>query len=91
MNLDLLSGFHLSSRHLKHWPVIIALGLAAGCARFQPQPLSPEASASRLESRSLDNPALQAFLGKNLNRELNPWPAAKWDFEMLTAMSITSA
>ena len=29
-------------------------------------------------------PGLKAFLEKNLNRELNPWPAAKWDFEMLT-------
>ena len=29
-------------------------------------------------------PALKAFLEKNLHRELNTWPAAKWDFEMLT-------
>jgi outer membrane protein TolC len=37
-----------------------------------------------LESRSLDNPDLKAFLEKNLKRELSTWPAAKWDFEMLT-------
>ncbi len=58
--------------------------LLAGCARFQPQPLSPADTAARLESRSLDSPALRSFLQKNLNREINPWPAAKWDFEMLT-------
>jgi len=69
---------------VKYWPAIIALALAAGCARFQPQPLSPAQTARGLESRSLDNPELKVFLEKNLKRELNPWPAAKCDFEMLT-------
>jgi outer membrane protein TolC len=69
---------------LKYWPAIIALGLVAGCARFHPQPLSPAETAAGLESRSLDNPDLKAFLEKNLKRELSTWPAAKWDFEMLT-------
>jgi len=63
---------------------MIALGLVAGCARFQPQPLSPAETAAGLESRSLDNPGLKGLLEKNLNRELNTWPVAKWDFEMLT-------
>ena len=82
--LDLFRGFHLSSSHLKHWPVIITLGLVAGCARFHSQPLSPAETATNLESRSLDNPDLKAFLEKNLHRELTAWPAKKWDFEMLT-------
>jgi cobalt-zinc-cadmium efflux system outer membrane protein len=82
--LDLFSGFHLSSRLLKYWPAMLALVLVAGCARFQPQPLSPAETAAGLESRSLDNPGLKAFLEKNLHRELRLWPAAKWDFEMLT-------
>jgi outer membrane protein, heavy metal efflux system len=84
MNLDLFSGFHLSSCHLKYWPVILALGLLTGCARFQPQPLSPSDTAARLENRSLESPGLKSFLETNLNRELAAWPAAKWDFEMLT-------
>jgi outer membrane protein TolC len=63
---------------------MIALGLLAGCTRFQPQPWSPAETAARLDSRSLDNPGLKAFLEKNLKRELSTWPAAKWDFEMLT-------
>jgi cobalt-zinc-cadmium efflux system outer membrane protein len=74
----------LSKRHLKLRLAILVLGLMAGCARFQPQPLSPADTAASLESRSLDDPGLKAFLEKNLNRELNPWPAAKWDFPMLT-------
>ena len=69
---------------MKYWPAMVLLGLLAGCARFQPQPLSPAETAAGLESRSLDNPALKAFLEKNLHRELDTWPAAKWDFEMLT-------
>ena len=69
---------------MKFWPAIVALGLVAGCARFHPQPLSPAETAAGLESRSLGNPELKAFLEKHLNRELNPWPTAKWDFEMLT-------
>jgi outer membrane protein, heavy metal efflux system len=69
---------------LKHWPAILVLGLLAGCARFQSQPLSPSETAARLESRSLDNPGLKSFLETNLNRQLPTWPAAKWDFEMLT-------
>jgi outer membrane protein TolC len=64
--------------------MIIALGLVAGCARFHSQPLSPTETAASLESRSLDNPDLKTFLEKNLHRELNPWPARNWDFEMLT-------
>ena len=69
---------------MKFWPAIVVLGLVAGCARFHPQPLSPAETAAGLESRSLGNPELKAFLEKHLNRELNPWPVAKWDFEMLT-------
>jgi outer membrane protein TolC len=69
---------------LKHWAGFLAVALVAGCARYHPQPLSPAETATRLENRSLANPDLKAFLEKNLNRNLNPWPAAKWDFEMLT-------
>jgi outer membrane protein TolC len=36
-----------------------------------------------LESRSLTNAALRAFLEQNLHRELAPWPAPTWDFDML--------
>jgi outer membrane protein TolC len=80
----LFNRLQLSLRRLKYWSAMIALVLVAGCTRFQPQPLSPSETAAGLDRRSLDSPGLKAFLEKNLNRELNPWPAAKWDFEMLT-------
>jgi len=56
----------------------------AGCARFQPQPISPEQSAARLESRRLDDPGLKKFLEKNLGRDLPDWPQEKWDLNSLT-------
>ena len=69
---------------MKYWLAIFGLVLMVGCARFHPQSLSPAETAAGLERRSLDNPDLKGFLEKNLKRELNTWPAAKWDFEMLT-------
>jgi cobalt-zinc-cadmium efflux system outer membrane protein len=69
---------------LKYWSAIFLLGLMAGCARFHSQPLSPAETAASLESRSLTNGDLKAFLEKNLHRELSTWPVRKWDFELLT-------
>ncbi len=82
--LDLFDWLFLSYDQLKPWPAIIVLGVLAGCARFQSQPLSPADTTAGLESRSLDNPALKSFLEMTLGRKLTPWPAATWDFEMLT-------
>ncbi len=59
-------------------------GLLAGCTHFRSQPVAPAETAARLESRSLGEPALKGFLEKNLHRELTNWPAASWDFDMLT-------
>ena len=58
--------------------------LLVGCARFQPQPLSPEKNAENLQSRSLTNAALKPFLEQNLGHEIAPWPPAAWDFDMLS-------
>lgn len=72
---------------MKYWPFIAALGLAAGCVRFQPAPLSPDRTADQLEARSLTNAALRAFLERNLQREIVPWPPRAWGFETLTLVA----
>ncbi|HTY87283.1 MAG TPA: TolC family protein [Candidatus Acidoferrum sp.] len=58
--------------------------LVAGCARYHPQPLSPEQTAAQLESRRLDDPGLKPFLEKNLGHALSDWPLEKWDLNTLT-------
>jgi len=72
------------SNSLKPALAIAALGLLAGCARFRSEPISPAQTATRLESRSLDSPALKTFLETNLHRELTNWPAGPWTLDMLT-------
>ncbi len=63
-------------------------GLAAlllqGCARFKPEPLSPEKNAERLEERSLTNASLRYFIETNSKHEFARWPVESWDFEALT-------
>ncbi len=82
--LDLFERLQFSYRRLKFGSVILVLGLLAGCARFQSQPLSPAKTAADLEGRSLANPDLKRFLETNLHRELTHWPVRQWDCEMLT-------
>jgi len=70
---------------LKRCGELLVLGVVlAGCARFQPQPLSPSTSAEELENRSLTNVVLKTFLETNLHREFTAWPAVAWNFDMLT-------
>jgi outer membrane protein, heavy metal efflux system len=69
---------------VKVWPFIFGIVLLAGCAHFEPKPVSPAETAARLESRSLTNTALKVFLEQNLHRELADWPHPLWDFDMLT-------
>lgn len=60
------------------------LVLLAGCAHYQPKPISPADTAAKLEARSLDNPAFRDFLQKNSQRQFDEWPLKTWDFETLT-------
>jgi outer membrane protein TolC len=72
---------------MKYWPFIFGIALLAGCAHFQPQPLSPEKTAAQLESRRLDDVGLKKFLDQNLDRELNTWPETNWDLPELTLVA----
>ena len=58
----------------------------SGCAvqRYRAAPLSPAESATRLESRNLQDPGLRAFLKENLGHALSAWPPKSWDLNSLT-------
>jgi len=65
----------------------LVLAVMAGCATFQPKPLSPSQTAAAFEARTLDDPGLEAFLEGNLHRAITPWPPKSWDFRMLTLVA----
>lgn len=62
----------------------LVVALFSGCASFEPQTISPADTVARYESRTLDNPDLLAFIQKNSQREVVPWPLPQWDFALLT-------
>src|SRR5213595_2714169 len=64
--------------------VFCAVLLSAGCAHFDPKPLSPARNADKLESRSLTNFALKTFLEQNLQKTFDAWPLKQWDLDTLT-------
>jgi outer membrane protein TolC len=59
--------------------------LFAGCARFHPQPVSPDQTAAAFDARSLTNTNLQAFL--ETNHITGPWPRRSWDLDALTLVA----
>ena len=68
---------------MKRWLPFLLLALVAGCARFEPRPLSPADTAAQLEGRALDTPELKSFLERNLHHDVANWPLQSWDFETL--------
>ncbi len=67
---------------MRHWPFIFIIALLAGCARFQPQPISAEKTVVDFDARSLTNTDLHAFL--ETNRVVAEWPVQRWDLNALT-------
>lgn len=61
-----------------------------GCAarRYQSAPIVPAMSASRLESRSLSDPGLQAFLKENVAHPGAPLPPKTWDLDTLSLAAL---
>jgi cobalt-zinc-cadmium efflux system outer membrane protein len=64
--------------------------ILTGCAarRYQSAPIVPTESASRLGSRNLDDPGLQAFLERNVDHPVAPWPPKTWDLETLSLAAL---
>jgi len=65
--------------------LLVLLLAVAGCARFHPQPISPDQTAAAFDTRSLTNANLQAFL--ETNHVTGPWPRRSWDLAALTLVA----
>jgi outer membrane protein, heavy metal efflux system len=72
--------------------VFLVPALLAACAaqRYEPAPLSPEASAAALESRSLADPGLKSvessYLG--VGSVSAEWPPGSWSFQSLSLAAL---
>lgn len=66
--------------------IVIVVSLA-GCATFQPKPISPDKTATAFEARTLDSAGLKKFLETNLRHEIAPWPPKAWSFPVLTLVA----
>ncbi len=67
--------------------VLVSAVVLAGCATFQPRPISPDRQAAAFEARTLENSALKEFLKANLGQEITPWPVKTWNFPMLALVA----
>lgn len=72
---------------MRSWPPFFGIILLAGCAHFQPQPISPDKTAAQWESRRLDDAGLKKFLEQNLGHELKNGPEQSWDLTDLTLVA----
>ena len=59
-------------------------GMLAGCIRFEAKPLMPLEAMSRIESRSLTEPGLAAFMQQHATSHTQDWPRRSWDLPGLT-------
>ncbi len=67
--------------------ICVGFLLTGGCApvqKYRPAPISPAATASRLQSRSLLHAGLQRFMERNLGHDFDRWPPTAWDLRLLT-------
>jgi cobalt-zinc-cadmium efflux system outer membrane protein len=67
---------------MKYWTILFIIALLAGCAPFQPQPISAERTVADFDTRSLTNEELHQFL--ETNRVVAEWPVQRWDLNALT-------
>ncbi len=65
----------------------LLLLLLAGCARYQPAPVSPAQTAAALEGRSLADSRLKAFLEQN-SAPPETWPLRQWDGRRLVLAAL---
>lgn len=61
----------------------IVFTLLAGCATYNAQPIAPAQLALQFQERSLASEELRAYLARELGHDVQPWPPARWNREML--------
>lgn len=64
-----------------------ALAAISGCVHYTAERLVPAQTASILDSRTLTEPALRAFIERNLGHALPEWPLKSWDLQLLTLVA----
>ena len=68
--------------------VVVALAgavlLASGCVHYEPKPLAPTQAMHDLESRTLTDEGLRAFIETNASDAAKDWPRRSWDLAGLT-------
>jgi len=69
---------------MKHLSLIFAMALLTGCARFEPQPISPNKTGAALDARRLEDIGLEKFLEQNSTSKIESWPKRSWNLEELT-------
>ena len=62
----------------------VLLPALAGCASFEPSPITPAQTAAQLEQRSLDDPDLRTFVETNLDRVAAEGASSSWNLDSLT-------
>ena len=64
--------------------------ILTGCVarRYRSAPIVPTESLSRLESRNLSDPGLQAFVEGKLGHPVVPWPPKTWDLGTLSLAAL---
>jgi outer membrane protein, heavy metal efflux system len=69
---------------------VFGVWFLVGCAarRYQPAPIVPIDSASRLESRHLGDTELRAFLERSLGHPIAAWPLKTWDLGTLSLAAL---
>jgi outer membrane protein, heavy metal efflux system len=69
---------------------LFAALILSGCVarRYQPVPIVPTETASRLETRSLGDEGLHAFVENNVGHPVMPWPQKTWNLATLSLAAL---
>jgi outer membrane protein, heavy metal efflux system len=64
-----------------------SLLLLAGCVHYVPKPVEPAQTLTSLETRTLTNEGLRAFIETNAPELVKEWPRQSWDLAGLTLVA----